>query len=83
MDRMDIDRLQEETAQAPGQAGGTGAEFHAYGLDHFAYVKRIEVDGKTVHAVHAADGTPLTVLDGRDAAFATIIQNEMQPLSVH
>jgi hypothetical protein len=34
-------------------------------------------------AVHAADGTPMALVDGREAAFATALQYELEPVSVH
>ncbi len=53
------------------------------GLEDTAYVKSVTVDGQKLHAIHAADGTPLTVVAERDIAFATVRQHEMQPASVH
>jgi len=53
------------------------------GLEDTAYVKSVMVDGQKLHAIHAADGTPLTVVAERDLAFATVRQHEMQPASVH
>lgn len=53
------------------------------GLDDVAYVKSVTVDGQKLHAIHAADGTPLTVVAERDIAFATVRQHEMSPASVH
>jgi len=53
------------------------------GLEDMAYVKMVTVDGQKLHAIHAADGTPLTVVAERDLAFATVLQHEMQPASVH
>ena len=53
------------------------------GLDDVAYVKSVTVDGQKLHAIHAADGTPLTVVAERDLAFATVRQHEMNPASVH
>ncbi|HYD64999.1 DUF1150 family protein [Azospirillum sp.] len=58
-------------------------DFVAFGVDHVAYVKAVEVDGNAGFAVHAADGTPLTVLPNRDVAFAAVRQNDMEPVSVH
>lgn len=58
-------------------------DFLAFGMDHVAYIKPVQQDGATMFAVHAADGTPLTVIAGRDVAFATVRQHEMEPLSVH
>ena len=60
-----------------------GREFGNYGIEDVAYVKTVQIDGKQMHAIHAADGTPLTVLTGRDLAFATVRQHELEPLSVH
>ncbi len=58
-------------------------DFNSFGLEDMAYVKTVDVEGQKLHAVHAADGTPLTVINTRDLAFATVRQHEMEPLSVH
>ncbi|MGQ9365521.1 DUF1150 family protein [Azospirillum sp. ST 5-10] len=58
-------------------------DFAAFGVDHVAYIKRVEADGAVTFAVHAADGTPLTVLPDRDIAFAAVRQHDMEPVSVH
>jgi hypothetical protein len=58
-------------------------DFSAFGVDNMAYVKTVEIDGTTGYAIHAADGTPLAVLGERDAAFATIRQHDLEPVSVH
>lgn len=58
-------------------------DFAAFGVDHVAYVKPVEVNGVPAFAVHAADGTPLTVLPDREVASATIRQNDLEPVSVH
>lgn len=55
--------------------------FAALGVQQIAYVKRI--DGERNYAIHAADGTPLTVMQSREAAMAAVVQNDMEPLSVH
>lgn len=58
-------------------------DFATLGLDHLAYVRPMERDGALVFSIHAADGSPLSVLAERDTAFAAIRQNDMEPLSVH
>lgn len=58
-------------------------DFAAFGVNHVAYVKTVEVEGHVAYAIHAADGTPLTVVPGRDLAFAAIRQHDMEPVSVH
>ncbi|HVY12068.1 MAG TPA: DUF1150 family protein [Alphaproteobacteria bacterium] len=66
----------------PAPASGRG-DFGSFGLEDMAYVKLVEIEGQTLHAIHAADGTPLTVIQNRALAFATVRQYEMEPLSVH
>jgi hypothetical protein len=58
-------------------------EWAAFAVDHVAYVKRIEINGQVGYAIHAADGTPITVMDDRDIALAAIRQNGLEPASVH
>lgn len=58
-------------------------DFVAFGVDHVAYVKTVQVNGSTAFAIHAADGSPLSVLPGREVAFAAVRQNDMEPMSVH
>lgn len=38
---------------------------------------------KMLYAVHAADGTPLAIVDSRDMAFSGARQYDMEPVSVH
>ncbi len=61
----------------------SATEFAELGLEDVAYIKMTEVDGTTAYAIHTADGTPVAVIDNRDVAFATVIQNNLQPVSVH
>jgi hypothetical protein len=58
-------------------------DFANYGLQEIAYVKPVAVDGRTAFAVHGADGTPLTVMVSREAAFAVCKQNDLEPFSAH
>ena len=58
-------------------------DWAAFAVDHVAYVKRIEMNGQVGYAIHAADGTPITVMDKRDVAMAAIRQNGLEPASVH
>ena len=58
-------------------------EFAALGMQAVAYVKRVSVNDTIAFAIHAADGTQLALLPDRDTAFATVLQNDIQPVSVH
>jgi len=55
----------------------------SFGIEDIAYVKAVTIDGRKLHAIHAADGTPLSVVTDRDLAFATVRQHDMSPASVH
>jgi len=55
----------------------------SYGLETLAYIKPVTVDGHRYHSIHAADGTPLTVIAERDLAYATVRQHDLEPNSVH
>lgn len=57
--------------------------FAALGVNQVAYVRPVEENGVGVFAIHAADGTRLSVLPEVAVAFAAIVQNDMQPLSLH
>ena len=58
-------------------------DFAAYGTHEIAYVKTVDQEGSLAYAVHAADGTQLTVMGKRDQAFAVIRQNDLEPVSAH
>lgn len=53
------------------------------GASEVIYVKSLEAEGKTMFALHAANGTPVAAVDSRDAAIALARQNDMTLLSVH
>jgi hypothetical protein len=58
-------------------------ELALFGMQDLAYVKPVVVDGVSGFAVHAADGTQVTVLPNREVALATVRQHDLEPLSVH
>ena len=58
-------------------------ELALFGMQDLAYVKQVLVDGVSAFAVHAADGTQITVLPDREIAMATLRQHDLEPLSVH
>ncbi len=70
--------------QAPSQFRPLSSkDFAAFGVNVVAYIKEVQVSGASGFAIHAADGTPLTVVSDRDAAIVAVRQHEMEPLSVH
>lgn len=85
---MDANNIQQPDEQA---AGPTIIDMHhispeqlaALGMQQIAYVKPVVVNGTTAFAIHAADGTPMAIADGRDIALAAIVQHELVPALVH
>lgn len=58
-------------------------DFAALGMHDMAYVKETDINGARAYAVHAADGTQLTVMENRETAFAACVQNDLDPVSAH
>lgn len=73
MDNQEIARLTNCSAN----------EFAYWGMKEFAYIRPVQVEGQPAMAVHAANGTQLAVLDTFAAAQVAVLQNDMEPLSVH
>ena len=58
-------------------------DFAALGMQHVAFVKRIEAKGQVSWSIHLADGSQIAVADDRDVAFAAVRQQDLEPLNVH
>ena len=72
-------------------------DFARLGGGEVAYVKQIDgeqarnlfptltglPEGIDFYAVVGADGTPLGITDSRDSAIASVIESELEPVSVH
>ena len=58
-------------------------DFAMWGIEHVAYVRKVDLDGKPVWAICAADGSGIGVAPERELAFAAARQNDLEPLSVH
>jgi len=63
--------------------GMSAHELAMLGVQAVAYVKPVWIEGIERFTIHAADGTPMAMLDDRRAAFAVIRQNDLEPVSVH
>jgi hypothetical protein len=61
----------------------SGNDWQEFGVNDIAYLKPIMLQGAERYAIHAANGTPLAVMDNRDVAYAAIRQNELEPVSLH
>jgi hypothetical protein len=59
------------------------AEFARLGIEQIAYVKQVVVNDVVGYSVHAADGTQIAMLPSRELATATLLQHDIEALSVH
>jgi hypothetical protein len=48
-----------------------------------AYVRPVSSEGKTIYAIHGADGRPLAAAPTRALAFVVIRQNDLDPADAH
>jgi hypothetical protein len=61
----------------------TSRDFLTLGIHNVAYVKPVMVENRTAYAIHAADGTPLSVMSDMSAALGLILNNELEPVTLH
>ena len=61
----------------------TSEDFANLGLEDLAYVRTATDEGTITFMIHAADGTRLASSPDLALAFATVRQNDLDPLSVH
>lgn len=58
-------------------------DFLALGKEQVAYVRPVEIDGKKAFSVHAADGTPMIVLENYNSAINLLVREDMVPATLH
>lgn len=58
-------------------------DFLNFGVQQVAYIRPVTVDGEEGFSVHAADGTPLSVMDTMDSAIVVARYNDLEPVAVH
>ena len=61
----------------------TPQDFAAMGMQQLAYIRPTVVNGVTAFAIHAADGMQIGMAPSRDIAFGAVVQNELEPVSLH
>ena len=60
-----------------------GKRVRSSGLQDVAYIKTDAAEGETVYAIHAADGRQLATAKSSELAVATVLENDLTPLSIH
>lgn len=53
------------------------------GLQDFVYVRPLSFDDKELYAIHAADGTPLSIMDSLETAMDKISQSDLEAVTLH
>jgi hypothetical protein len=61
----------------------SASDLLVFGLNDIAYLKPAEVNGQSVFAIHAADGSQLAFVANREVGFAAMHQHELEPVSLH
>jgi hypothetical protein len=73
----------EHTTRNPRYILLSPADFAALGVQQIAYVKPIMQEGALRFEIHAADGTPVAMLESLDVAMVAVRQHGLEPLRVH
>lgn len=65
-------------------------DFALWGGEHVAYVKPVNLSdasgkltGQVAYGIHAADGRSMGMAETRDLAVAAVVQEGLEPASVH
>lgn len=61
----------------------SAVDFRAMGINRIAYVRPVRIMGRSAFAIHAADGTQLTVMDDMQTAHMLALQNDVEIVTVH
>jgi len=58
-------------------------DFVSLGVNVVAFVKPVKLDARDGFAICAADGRQMAVVGDHEQALAAILQNDLEPVSVH
>lgn len=59
-------------------------DFRSFGLNHIAYVKPTDMENNIqAWSIHAADGTPLSIMPTMEEAMAALRESELKAVWLH
>lgn len=58
-------------------------DFLNFGMQQVAYIRPVQIQSRQAYAIHAADGTPLSIMDTMDTALIAVRHNDMEPIRLH
>ena len=56
--------------------------FLAFDVNQIAYIRPVQVMGRVAYGLHAADGSPLTMIDSLEGAIIAARQNDLEPVTL-
>lgn len=74
------DAIKEQTERLQPM---TVPEFSQLGVGHVAYIRPIVVNGMPAFGIYSAAGQQLAAVPTRKSAVGIVLQNEMEPASLH
>ncbi len=58
-------------------------DFLNLGIRDLAYIRPVFLDDRQAYAIHAADGTPLSVMENMQDAVFAVRQNDLTAVTLH
>lgn len=58
-------------------------DFLTFGVQHVAYIRPVTLMNKNVFAIHAADGTPISITESEKLALQAIAHHDLDAVRVH
>jgi hypothetical protein len=58
----------------------TQHDWLTFGLNAIAYLRPAVVNGQSIYAIHAADGSQLALVANRDIGLAAMYEHELEPV---
>lgn len=58
-------------------------DFLNFGMREMAYIKSVQVYDRKAYAIHAADGTTLSIMESLDTALIAVRHNDLEPVTLH
>ena len=94
IDKKDIEigneEIDESIADEPeprtlltAESGATPLDLARLGLSEIAYIRQAIVNDAPMWTIHSAAGDPLGAAHSFDQAWATVRQNDLEPVRVH
>lgn len=77
-----VDLIQDNKSDGRALKNISLQEFLNFGIRDVAYIRKIDIENKTAYAIHAADGTPLTIMDTLDSALLAVRHNDLEAVTI-